>query len=123
MGVGVPAISLNLRRVGDLGSAAVAGVRSLPFGEVLNQVRQAVEPCPRVALSHKVQRGDTLYTHNLKNLVQAGDQVTSRTRITQIGTTGRSTGPHLHFEVRRNGAAVDPMPLLGGASFQVAKAL
>jgi len=55
----------------------------------------------------------TLYGHNSRNLVSVGDRVTRGQVIALIGSTGVSTGPHLHFEVRLNGNAVDPMPYLG----------
>jgi murein DD-endopeptidase MepM/ murein hydrolase activator NlpD len=42
----------------------------------------------------------TLYLHNSENLVQKGDQVNQGDVIALLGSTGRSTGPHLHFEVR-----------------------
>jgi murein DD-endopeptidase MepM/ murein hydrolase activator NlpD len=56
----------------------------------------------------------TLYAHNSQLLVSEGDQVTQGKVIAKAGSTGMSTGPHLHFEVRENGKYVDPMPWLKG---------
>ncbi len=64
---------------------------------------------------------ETLYAHNAKNLVKAGDSVDAHAAIAQLGSTGRSTGPHLHFEVRRNGTAINPAPALEAASTVLAK--
>ena len=55
----------------------------------------------------------TLYAHNSRNLVSVGDSVRRGQVIARIGSTGVSTGPHLHFEVRVGGQAVDPRPFLG----------
>ena len=55
----------------------------------------------------------TLYAHNSRNLVSVGDRVTRGQHIANIGSTGVSTGPHLHFEVRVNGRPVNPRPFLG----------
>jgi murein DD-endopeptidase MepM/ murein hydrolase activator NlpD len=51
----------------------------------------------------------TRYAHNQKLLVQAGDTVKKGQPIALIGSTGRSTGPHLHFEVLKQGRQIDPM--------------
>ena len=50
----------------------------------------------------------TLYGHASLNLVQAGQTVAQGQAIAQVGSTGWSTGPHLHFEIRINNAPVDP---------------
>ena len=54
----------------------------------------------------------TLYGHLDWPLVQAGDVVAAGQAIALMGSTGNSTGPHLHFEVRIAGVPVDPLPLL-----------
>lgn len=54
----------------------------------------------------------TVYGHTSKALVKAGDRVVRGQVIAYMGTTGRSTGAHVHYEVRRQGAAVNPMQFL-----------
>ena len=54
----------------------------------------------------------TLYAHNTSLTVSAGQTVKKGDKIATVGTTGYSTGNHLHFEVRKNGTPVDPMGYL-----------
>jgi murein DD-endopeptidase MepM/ murein hydrolase activator NlpD len=54
----------------------------------------------------------TRYAHLSKRMVKAGDVVLSGGNIGQVGSTGRATGPHLHFEVRQNGAPLNPVRFL-----------
>jgi murein DD-endopeptidase MepM/ murein hydrolase activator NlpD len=54
----------------------------------------------------------TRYAHLSRLLVKRGDVVLPRQQIAAVGSTGRSTGPHLHFEVLRNGTPVEPRDFL-----------
>jgi murein DD-endopeptidase MepM/ murein hydrolase activator NlpD len=54
----------------------------------------------------------TCYAHQSKILVSAGDRVRQGEVIGRVGTTGASTGNHLHFEVRLDGDPVNPLPWL-----------
>lgn len=51
----------------------------------------------------------SVYAHNRKNLVQEGQKVTQGESIAEVGQTGRVTAPHLHFEIRRDNVARDPL--------------
>ena len=55
----------------------------------------------------------TRYAHLSSMSVQVGTPVRRGQQLGTLGTTGRSTGPHLHFEVKENGSALDPAVFLG----------
>ncbi len=57
----------------------------------------------------------TRYSHNKENLVKLGERVEKGQEIALLGSTGRSTGPHVHFEVVENGKLVDPRSFLARA--------
>ena len=62
-----------------------------------------------VEISH-ADGDSTRYAHNSRLLVKKGQIVPQGSRISLMGSTGRSTGPHLHFEIRRaGGAALNPL--------------
>jgi murein DD-endopeptidase MepM/ murein hydrolase activator NlpD len=54
----------------------------------------------------------TVYAHNSVQLVRAGDRIASGQPIARVGQSGRATGPHLHFEVRRGQVPQDPLRFL-----------
>lgn len=66
-----------------------------------------------VALEHGAEI-QTRYGHLSRIAVAAGQQVRKGDVIGYVGSTGRSTGPHLHYEVRVNGLSVNPVPYLQG---------
>ncbi len=51
---------------------------------------------------------ETVYAHNRKNRVKKGQKVREGEKIAEVGSTGKSTGPHLHFEVRHENRAKNP---------------
>jgi murein DD-endopeptidase MepM/ murein hydrolase activator NlpD len=54
----------------------------------------------------------TVYAHNQMNLVEEGTWAEKGQIIGKVGQTGRASGPHLHFEIRKNNRAIDPMLFL-----------
>lgn len=58
---------------------------------------------------------ETRFGHLSRIRVKVGQRVSQGDLIGDIGNTGRSTGPHLHYEVRMNGRAVDPMSFIKAA--------
>lgn len=109
------------------------GTRPNPFGQPTQEYHSGIDiPAPRgtqivaaydgeVAWSYYsssagnwvgIDHGDGIYTvymHMSKRLVSEGDQVKKGDVIGLVGTTGRSTGNHLHFGVRKDGQYVDPL--------------
>lgn len=63
----------------------------------------------------------TVYAHNSRLMVRKGQIVDKGQRIALSGNTGRSSGPHLHFEVRRGIAAVNPLALMRAPSSGIEK--
>lgn len=63
----------------------------------------------------KIEHGaglETRYAHTSRILVKVGERVVKGQIVAEVGSTGRSTGPHLHYEIRLNGAALDPRKYL-----------
>lgn len=74
-----------------------------------------------VSIEHGAQL-QTRYAHLSRIAVEAGEHVRKGEIIGYVGTTGRSTGPHLHYEVRVAGEAVNPMPYMVESRAQTALA-
>jgi murein DD-endopeptidase MepM/ murein hydrolase activator NlpD len=75
----------------------------------------AAEQTPDYGNIVKINHGsglETRYAHASKILVRVGDRVTKGQQVALVGNTGRSTGPHLHYEIRLNGNALDPRQYL-----------
>jgi murein DD-endopeptidase MepM/ murein hydrolase activator NlpD len=65
----------------------------------------------------------TWYAHLSRIDVRAGERVYKGESIAAVGSTGFSTGPHLHYQVMRNGTPVDPSPFLHGVPSNVLASL
>lgn len=109
-------------RFGPRGSAFHAGidfpagtgtpVRAAGFGKVVFSGYDASGFGNMVVIGHRFGLR-TLYAHLASLEVRRGQAVGVGERIGSVGTTGRTSGPHLHFELRLRGANVDPLTALG----------
>ena len=95
----------------DLAAPLGTPVRAAAAGSVVTAAWNASGYGLCVVIDHG-QGLTTLYAHLLETAVVAGDAVSAGQPIAQVGSTGNSTGPHLHFEVRSKGRPADPEPLL-----------
>lgn len=89
---------------------AIEGTPVLAVAE--GRVQQVVNGHATMGNMVMINHGDgmiTRYLHNRQNLVRAGQEVKRGEAIAQVGNTGASTGPHLHFEIIQDGKATDPL--------------
>lgn len=82
-----------------------------PADGVVKRVRTASDYGKMVVIDHGYGY-QTLYAHNSKVFVKVGQRVKRGDTISAIGNTGRSTGPHLHYEVLLNGVPINPRKFL-----------
>src|ERR1700722_11547623 len=132
-----PASAVPQKYAGNLRWPVDAGIVSSEFGarwgkqhKGIDIASDAGEPVYAIADADVIYAGDglrgygnvvilrhdqqmtSLYAHNSELKVHQGDHVTQGTVISLLGSTGHSTGPHVHFEIREGDAAVDPVTLL-----------
>ncbi|NNL67995.1 MAG: M23 family metallopeptidase, partial [Myxococcales bacterium] len=91
----------------DLAAKPGTPVRAAEAGRVIFSARLGAYG-NAVVVRHS-EHYNTVYAHNRKLHVRKGDWVERGEKIAEVGSTGRSTGPHLHFEVRRGRKPQDPL--------------
>ena len=132
-----PATQVPQQYAGTLRWPVEAGIISSEYGQRWGKMHKGIdiaadtgEPVYAIADADVIYAGDglrgygnvvilrhdqqmtSLYAHNSELKVHQGDHVTQGTVISLLGSTGHSTGPHVHFEIREGDAAVDPITLL-----------
>ena len=95
----------------DIGAKAGTPVYASAAGEVVYSDQRLSGYGKLIIIRHRHDLF-TAYAHNQRNLVRKGDKVKAGSVIARVGKTGRATGPHLHFEVRRGPTPVDPLAYL-----------
>ena len=86
-----------------------------PADGVVEVATEHYQPSPYSGMVIIIDHGSglkTLYSHLGALSVAEGDEVKAGDKIAEVGSTGRSTGPHLHFEVLRDGTNINPADLI-----------
>lgn len=99
-GLDFPAPAGTTVRAAGVGTTTFAGYNTGGYGNL-------------VIVRHRLGF-ESWYAHLSSVTTSPGERLSGGTRIGFVGSTGNSTGPHLHFEVRRNGTPIDPLPYLLG---------
>lgn len=94
----------------DIGAPVGTPVRAAAAGEVA--FAGALSGYGNVIIVRHSPRYSTVYAHNHRHHVRVGERVKRGQRIAAVGKTGRATGPNLHFEIRHENRARDPMIFL-----------
>jgi len=95
----------------DLASPSYQEVKAAMDGEVI-LARNTKTGYGKVVILRHDRGFSTIYGHLNVIIAKEGEAVRQGEAIGGVGSTGRSTGPHLHFELRQNGRPLDPLPLL-----------
>ena len=102
----------NRRHQGiDISSAVGAPIKASNAGTVIYSNKTIKGYGNLIILRHSEELV-TVYAHNQVNLVEEGIWVEKGQIIGKVGQTGRTSGPHLHFEIRKNNKAIDPLLFL-----------
>ncbi len=96
----------------DLGAASGSNIMAMKSGRVVSAKYNG--GYGNVVILEHAGGIRTLYAHCSKLLVKAGEKVSKGQVIAKVGSTGNSTGPHLHIEFRKGGKRFDPEWVLGG---------
>ncbi len=86
-----------------------------PIRAAADGIVTTAEHSPAYGKIVKIEHGsglETRYAHASKLLVKPGERVVKGQIVAEVGSTGRSTGPHLHYEIRLNGNSLDPRKYL-----------
>lgn len=95
----------------DLGAEVGTTIKSIKAGEVVEVEYGVFGYGNTIVIDHG--KGLTSRYAHLSNIdVKKGDKVTTEVKIGEVGMTGRTTGPHLHLEIRQNGVALNPISVL-----------
>ena len=121
LGIGYPALTpMPIKLMWNASASAPIGLYSIdfdaPFGSDVMAVADGVVTWSGQRSGYgnvvEIDHGNgymTRYAHNSAIVATPGDRVHSGQQIARVGSTGRSTGPHCHFEVWHDGRAVNPM--------------
>ena len=103
----------------DIGAPPGTPVRAARDGEVIYS--DTLRGYGNVLIVEHAGGYATVYAHNEANLVQAGDRVRQGQTIARLGQSGRTSGPNLHFEIRKDNFARNPIDFLPSETAQRAK--